>query len=708
MGSDSTYILWWWFLFLFLSLSSLPLMSLLFQKFLDVGYGFSKTLGLLFVSYLVFLVSIFKIAPFTQITIVAVFILYALFNLIIYTRHKKTITDNLRIKIRIIVAQEIIFTTGYLYWVLVRGYQPDINGLEKFMDFGFINSILNSTYLPPKDMWFSGSSINYYWFGHYVTALITKISFIPSSVTYNLMLATIMGLTLNGAFSISGTLVTLLGSKVKIRYAFAAGILSALMLTFAGNFHTLFFYGRSYYQSLQSTTNCSTLNECIESVLNHEVNYWYPDATRFIGYDPETNDKTIHEFPMYSFVVSDLHAHLLNLPFVLLLLALLTKFVFVKNKLFNLSLAVLPVGVLLGIFFMTNTWDVGNYLLVTGLVLGILNLHYKLLNQKKLLKALFLAIYETLILLIVAIIVAVIVFFPFYVNFISIAQGLDFVKSYTPVWQLLVLWGLPIMLTLSMASVLVKSKKISNITRVDVYVFSLLIASLILIVIPEVVFLKDIYSATHHRANTMFKLTYQAFVLSYLVSGYVAIRATLAPKKKASKIGIIIFFGIIYSLLLQYPRFSIDSYYAKLQDYKGTAGDTWLKYSYPDEYNIIQWLNSNKTGQPTILEAPGDSYTDFNVISSYTGLPTVSGWYVHEWLWRGDASFPQNRVNDIAIIYTSPDVTLVKSLLEKYQVKYIIVGTFERQKYLNVNTYVFEGIAKKVFQSGASLIYEVI
>ena len=41
-------------------------------------------------------------------------------------------------------------------------------------------------------------------------------------------------------------------------------------------------------------------------------------------------------------------------------------------------------------------------------------------------------------------------------------------------------------------------------------------------------------------------------------------------------------------------------------------------------------------GQPVVLEANGDSYSDYERVSAMTGLPTVLGWYVHEWLWRGD------------------------------------------------------------------------
>jgi len=108
-----------------------------------------------------------------------------------------------------------------------------------------------------------------------------------------------------------------------------------------------------------------------------------------------------------------------------------------------------------------------------------------------------------------------------------------------------------------------------------------------------------------------------------------------------------------------------------------------------------------------ILEAPGDSYTDFNVISSYTGLATISGWYVHEWLWRGDSSFPQKRVTDINLIYTSEDLAVTQGLLDKYKVEYVIIGTFERQKYPNLNEAKFAQLGKQVFSSGNTKIYQV-
>jgi uncharacterized membrane protein len=495
------------------------------------------------------------------------------------------------------------------------------------------------------------------------------------------MIATILGLTLTGAFSIVATLVKNLpagkaGLRLKLdrRVAYAAGIISALLLTFGGNFHTPIY----------------ALKEGPE-------NYWYPDATRFIGYNPETNDKTIHEFPLYSFVVSDLHPHFMNLPFVFLFIALLYNY-FLKNKSYSYAYShAIPLGFVLGIMFMTNTWDFANYLLVTTVVLGLLNLKNKKLSFKTLLK--------TAKVLLVVVIIALSTALPFIINFDSLAQGVDFVKARSALWQLGVLWGFPAILTTIFAIFLFKFR--SKLKRSDLFILSLLISSWILIAIPEIVYVKDIYVGSHHRANTVFKLTYQAFVMFYLSSGYIAVRTLTWIRKTSVKKAVLIFYALLFASILSYPFFAIRSFYGELKNYRGLSGETWLRNRYPNEYAVVSWLKENTKGQPVILEAAGDSYTEFNVISAYTGLPTVSGWFVHEWLWRGEASFPQARVSDIVQIYTSDDIGISKRLLNKYGVEYVIVGTFERQKYPDINEAKFTQLGTQVFSSGSTKIYHI-
>ena len=89
-----------------------------------------------------------------------------------------------------------------------------------------------------------------------------------------------------------------------------------------------------------------------------------------------------------------------------------------------------------------------------------------------------------------------------------------------------------------------------------------------------------------------------------------------------------------------------------------------------------------------------------------TGLPTVLGWYVHEWLWRNDTDDLNTKRAEIETIYTSSDKELVKELLDKYDISYIFVGSCEREKYgTNLNEEILAGLGKKVFQSENSDTY---
>lgn len=671
---DLLYTLKWWGMVFSIGIIFFPITWAIFKKFFGLGYALGKTLAIVIISYTTFILSVLSITKFSISNLYLYLFLFLTANIYIFFKNKNSIIKDLKGNFVKILVQELLFSFGLFFWAYVRAHQPEIRGLEKFMDYGFVNSILRSDTLPPNDMWASGYTINYYWFGHFIAALLTKLSKIPSEITYNLMLATIMGLTLSSVFSIASTLFEKTSKNSRKRYIYLAGIISAVIVTFAGNFHTPFYV-----------------------LKNGSENYWYPDATRFIGYNPETDDKTIHEFPMYSFVVADLHGHLLNLPIVLLFIASAFVIIIEKEKDYRLKDIILP-GFLLGIMFMTSTWDFGNYLLAIGFVLLFSSLRD---NKFDLLKTFLKTVRPMIFIITIGLSTAL----PFIFHFESITQGIKFVHSHTPLWQLAILWGFPAVLTGTFVYTL--RKNVDKITVSDVFVLSLLATSWSLIVLPEIIYLKDIYAATHYRANTMFKLTYQAFVISYMAGGYIIVRQIALQKIKYLKRFLAIFWVVILYTILSYAKFSTNSYYGKLENYQGLNGITWLENVYPDTYRVVEWLRENAENDAVILEAPGDSYTDFNVISSYTGIPTVSGWYVHEWLWRGSPDFPQARVTDITNVFLGNDAAITKSTLEKYAVKYVIVGTFERQKYPNLFEDKFGEIASPVFQSGLTTIYKL-
>ena len=102
------------------------------------------------------------------------------------------------------------------------------------------------------------------------------------------------------------------------------------------------------------------------------------------------------------------------------------------------------------------------------------------------------------------------------------------------------------------------------------------------------------------------------------------------------------------------------------------------------------------------------SQSRYGRISANTGLPTVLGWTVHEWLWRGTYDIPAPRIEEVKKMYTgTPEETI--SLLNKYNVSFIIVGKLEKEKYPDLQEDRFNSIGKVIFSSSdnATKIYQV-
>ena len=255
----------------------------------------------------------------------------------------------------------------------------------------------------------------------------------------------------------------------------------------------------------------------------------------------------------------------------------------------------------------------------------------------------------------------------------------------------------------------------------DIFVILLIILSTVLIIIPELIYVKDIYPA-HYRANTMFKLVYQSFIMLSISSGYIIVRIFYQFKSKVNSsnqgfnflsfknwklFGIWILGFCAFVLVTIYPYFAVNSFYGGLKTQLGLDGTKYLKNLYPTDYDAIAWINKNIKGQPVILEAQGDSYTDFARVSANTGLPTVLGWTVHEWLWRGTYDIPAPRIPQVQTLYTSTDVNMTRDLIDKYKIEYVFIGDLEYQKYTNLNEQKFETIGKLIYKNGRTKIYKI-
>ena len=173
-------------------------------------------------------------------------------------------------------------------------------------------------------------------------------------------------------------------------------------------------------------------------------------------------------------------------------------------------------------------------------------------------------------------------------------------------------------------------------------------------------------------------------------------------------------------------------------NYKGLDGTQYLNtyyspYGYIEtEGNLksyldaITWFNENVEGDPVIAEAYGESYTDYNVISAYTGLPTVIGWQTHEWLWRFHGIVDEEtdllisdpdydvwsiyltpRYNDLNIIYLSPEPYEIQAIIDKYDIEYIVLGNLEYYKFNYDNTEALKQVGEIVYNSENLNIFKV-
>ena len=703
----------WWLLAGVLGLCAMPLTGRLFQGFADKGWIFSKALAIAVTGFFTwFLVSI-KLAAFTTLTCVAVVLIFVVccIGLFLY-QSRKGIWCMPEGHGDLVFWEEVIFFAAFLMWTYFAGFHPQAYGTEKFMDYGFMEAMMRSTTLPATDLWYSQGKINYYYGGQYFAVFLTKLSVTKVAKTYNLMRTFVAAFAFAMPFSLVYQMVRdrmdgqLTGKKRCVPPM--AGLTAGISLSLAGNGHYIVYrWVLPWIQKLQGVESDSS--------------YWFPDATRYIGYNPyREEDRTIHEFPSYSFVLGDLHAHVVNILFVLLLIGILYAWMkkmksqrldqvdlrtsaFWKREM--LSPYLLLAGLLLGMYQWTNFWDFVIYFVVTG---GVMLFGNIVRLGGRIRKILAVTIVQALELLAVSYLVIL----PFTIQFDSMVDGVGIAKYHSYFYQLLVLWGIPVLLVLVFVISLLR-EKLKQVEHKSLYslmaatdvpdLFALItgLCAFGLILIPELVYVRDIYENGNARANTMFKLTYQAYILFALTMGYGIYRLLIVTRNKLSKVlaGVVLFF-LVWTF--GYLGNSVKAWFGdvwKVSDYQGLDATTFLEQQVPEDAAAIRWLRANITGSPVVLEAPGDSYTKYERVSAATGLPTVIGWRVHEWLWRSNVADVDFKAEDVRRIYTSTDEDQVKRLLTNYDVSYIFVGSTEREKYGDsLNESLLQSLGTVVFQ----------
>lgn len=349
-----------------LGLIALPVTFVLFSRLPYGGYAFSKLLGILLFSFLVWVVGLTGVLPLSRalVSVLAV-VLLAVSLLAVRGRTPEFLTY-LRAQRWTIVAVDVLFVGALAGWAVVRAHNPSISHTEQPMDFAMLNSVVRAESMPPNDPWLSGHSVSYYYFGYVMHGLLAKVSGVEPAVAYNLAIALLFSLAFTGAFGLVAEMVAMhrkeRGRRDILPVGF--GLLGGLLMVWIGNFQGVAESVRSLGlggEGLWGWVGVEGATKVPESSSFYPTEFWWWwRSTRVI--DAADSFPAITEFPSFSLILGDLHPHVMSLPFVILALALgLTSLA--SGKFFGTQwvrenkVAFLVIALSLGGLAFLNSWD---------------------------------------------------------------------------------------------------------------------------------------------------------------------------------------------------------------------------------------------------------------------------------------------------------------------------------------------------------------
>lgn len=722
-----------------LSLTFLPLSTWLFQTLPDRGFAFAKVLGLLLVGWFTWWLGIF--APVGN-SLLLPWSMIVLAGAGFWSNWGHRTLSLLRRRLTLLLIEETIFVVGFVLWSLARSFHPDITGTEKPMDLMLLEATGRASHFPPVDLWLSGHTVNYYYFGYLLIAMMGRLSGTSFLVSYNLGLALILGLGLAGSYSIAYNL------SHSARWA----ILGPTFVMALGNAHSVFF-------------------QVIQGRLPWNTPGWYWESSRIVGESAPGIATTINEFPAFSMILGDLHPHVMDIPLVFMSIAgALTLATGIDcsggKRLATHPVRIVLIGIGIGALFATNSWDFPTYLLLAlaAIILGCVREATLVRHNEASAEcdpesrpakkaSLTFKVGTTAGLLSVT---AVAAFLPFYLEYRSPTQGLGRVNTLTSfgqfaqvfgffgfvssaflaylLWQprdvhfslprfgsgritnarsrhsfsapttwglvgaslglmtavaILDLWVIATGVTVAACGVWVLFKH--ELSAIDGFVILLAILCGCIICGTELVYVRDSFDGSvFYRMNTVFKFYYQVWIMIALTAAYSAFRLWQTLCKLniflSAMWGVLLLSGLAiggtYSVLgfISYYGTSTTPGAVVLTPHSLDGLESLAAQDRPD-FLAIQWIRRHIRGSPIILEATGGDYTTFARVSTYTGLPTLLGWEGHEQQWRGDIHLLALRHALIDRIYSTGSVERARRLIRSNGISLVYVGTCEHQVY---------------------------
>ena len=736
-----TEALRFWALIELIGLGAAPLAGMLLARLPGAGIGLGKVLGLLLATWLVWLGGATTLVPYSALSAALWIALVCALGLLAWVRGWEARRAVARgeprgrlarrrwrrlaarvpvepdpLRKRLFWGAEAVFLVAFAAMALLVAYSPDVWNTEKPMDMAFLNAANRAETFPPQDPWMAGADVNYYYLGQLAMAMLVKLTAVAPDHGYNVAVAALFALTAAALFTIGATLwAAARGPSGAVR----AGLAAVALVLVAGNLEgaRLLIAERGPLREYD----------------------WFA-ASRVI-------EDTINEFPWFSFLLGDLHAHVLALPFTLLALAFALQIVLAGPRLAPRGRALLEGGaaaLAVGFLYAVNSWS---YPVMAGL-LALAAVAWLRDARSRPARP---AAARWLLLVLAA---SALLMLPFHLSFDPSARGIGVVQEGRGFagWlrdELLLFGSFAGIVSFAYAGRLMATRRpgrnaawivvaalfAGSLLAALQYAHVALLAVALLVAVgallsatagpavrlvwllvaggvacllgPELLYVRDEFDGGPlYRMNTVFKLGYQAWLLLGLAAiGALAWRAEwLARRWLRWTLGPLA--ALLAAAAFVYP---VAGTYARKDAFARAPtldGLGWLRVRAAGDVGAIEWLNDEAGGRGVVLEAVGDDYSTFGHarISTFTGLPAVLGWPGHELQWGHRVG---TRREDVERMYESPTTAGAEELLRRYGVRWVVVGRLERTEYGDAGVAKWDSLGRRVYERDGTIVWRL-
>ena len=414
----------WWAAAGLLGAIAFPITFVFFNRLPDRGYAFTKVIGLLLLSYCLWIGATLGIYPNSRGSIILIMIFLAVLSLVLAGRHREEMSTFLRKGWPYILVVEGLFFSTFVLAVYLRSFAPEIQWGEKPFELAFVNAINRSEFFPPDDPWLSGNSISYYYFGYLMAATLTKLTGLGTNVTFYLTLSLVAALAATAVFGVVYNLLAsartttekvLAAAPSLMPRAAIFGLVGAGLLLLVSNLEGVFEMlaahgiGSSAFYDRVGVFNLTGPESSDE---------WYP--TKFWWWWRATRIGSawdIQEFPFFSFHFGDLHPHVLALPFTITTVAIAFQLFRSGDGLDSLWIVRHPwrflfTALAIGALGFLNLWDLPTFFFLVAVIALMANWRKEgSLNLR--------AVWNTASFTATLAIAALFLYLPFYITFYS-------------------------------------------------------------------------------------------------------------------------------------------------------------------------------------------------------------------------------------------------------------------------------------------------